>query len=234
MTPVDNGRYCAACRTAVIDFSTWTDAAIRDYFTEHHGGGFCGRFKTEQVDRITISIPENIFNYKLSSWKKFLIILLLCFGNSFLGIDASLGMTRHFFQGEPVALQNTRSAISSPGTQKHRKKAGRKKRKKSRFTWKNQISTDIKWVTLGYSTTVPAAPAPIPECIVNPQHDSPAKNPGSVSVNEGMPQATADPFTRSNKEKNSPKKNGSTRFPFEAVLISPARSRKPRSVFRKK
>lgn len=56
-----------------------------------------------QLQRIVIELPQNIFRLQLPFWKQFLVILLLSYGGSFLGIDTSFANRNSFTQGEPVA-----------------------------------------------------------------------------------------------------------------------------------
>ena len=50
MQPAQGGRHCASCQKVVIDFSRMTDAQLLDYFRKNNGG--CGRFTSEQLDRV--------------------------------------------------------------------------------------------------------------------------------------------------------------------------------------
>ena len=51
MTPVDGGRYCAACAKTVVDFTSKTDAEILAFFRQADAGRTCGRFQAEQLGR---------------------------------------------------------------------------------------------------------------------------------------------------------------------------------------
>lgn len=55
MAPSGNGRHCAHCSTTVIDFTTWTDADLYNFFAkrEEH---VCGRYLSTQLNR-PIHIP---------------------------------------------------------------------------------------------------------------------------------------------------------------------------------
>ncbi|PJJ48435.1 carboxypeptidase-like regulatory domain-containing protein [Hymenobacter chitinivorans] len=57
MTPVPNGRHCAACRETVTDFTQMTDAEILR-FLRHNPAVSCGRFTEEQLDRELRRAPE--------------------------------------------------------------------------------------------------------------------------------------------------------------------------------
>jgi Carboxypeptidase regulatory-like domain len=50
MKPCDNGRFCAHCRKTVIDFTTWSDAALFDFFAKNRER-VCGRFCDTQLNR---------------------------------------------------------------------------------------------------------------------------------------------------------------------------------------
>ncbi len=55
MRPCDRGRFCAHCQKTVIDFTTWSDAALYNFFATNPGD-VCGRFLSSQTNR-EISIP---------------------------------------------------------------------------------------------------------------------------------------------------------------------------------
>ncbi|MES2702291.1 MAG: carboxypeptidase regulatory-like domain-containing protein [Bacteroidota bacterium] len=56
MTPASNGRFCNHCQKTVIDFTTWSDAALYQFFSKQQTG-VCGRFFTTQTER-PIHIPH--------------------------------------------------------------------------------------------------------------------------------------------------------------------------------
>lgn len=55
MTPDGSGRHCDSCMKTVIDFTTWSDAELFNYFTPNRGT-VCGRFLNTQLRR-PIQIP---------------------------------------------------------------------------------------------------------------------------------------------------------------------------------
>lgn len=55
MQPNEQGRFCNQCSKTVIDFTTWSDTALFEFFSKDHGH-VCGRFLSTQLDR-PISIP---------------------------------------------------------------------------------------------------------------------------------------------------------------------------------
>ena len=66
MTPVGEGRHCDSCRTTVIDFTTWSDAALYGFFSKQKEH-VCGRYLVTQVGR-PIHIPPQPHSrlYKLT------------------------------------------------------------------------------------------------------------------------------------------------------------------------
>ncbi len=66
MTPDGCGRYCAACRKTVVDFTGWTDAAIARYF-DGVDGDVCGRFLSTQLDRPLLA-PAPPLKFSLAQW----------------------------------------------------------------------------------------------------------------------------------------------------------------------
>lgn len=63
-----NGKFCGSCQKSVVDFTHFTDAALKQWFNQNQGES-CGRFKPEQLDRL-ILVKEN---YTLSRFKPSLI-----------------------------------------------------------------------------------------------------------------------------------------------------------------
>lgn len=55
MTPCEQGRYCAQCQKQVIDFTTWSDAALFNFFATRPQN-VCGRMLVSQTQR-AIHIP---------------------------------------------------------------------------------------------------------------------------------------------------------------------------------
>lgn len=56
MTPVAQGRHCDSCNSIVIDFTTWSDAALYNFFSKNDGH-VCGRYLATQLNR-PIQIPH--------------------------------------------------------------------------------------------------------------------------------------------------------------------------------
>lgn len=51
MTPVDKGRFCAACQKQVMDFSNMNDRQVVEFFKKPSTGSVCGRFMPNQLQR---------------------------------------------------------------------------------------------------------------------------------------------------------------------------------------
>ena len=51
MSPVANGRHCAACQKTVVDFTLKTDAEILAHLARAANGPTCGRFAAGQLER---------------------------------------------------------------------------------------------------------------------------------------------------------------------------------------
>ncbi|MBN8673267.1 MAG: carboxypeptidase-like regulatory domain-containing protein [Chitinophagales bacterium] len=51
MTPVDKGRFCAACQKQVMDFSNMNDRQVAEFFKKPSTGSVCGRFMPNQLQR---------------------------------------------------------------------------------------------------------------------------------------------------------------------------------------
>lgn len=82
MTPDETGRFCQSCVKSVVDFSNMKTTEIQDYFIQNQGKGICGRFRTEQLDRIVIQIPSDVLFSQVQFHKIFLLALLVCMGTT--------------------------------------------------------------------------------------------------------------------------------------------------------
>jgi hypothetical protein len=99
MTPTQQGAFCSSCSKEVIDFTKMTDEEVKNYFLKTSTGNTCGRFRTEQVHRIRIQLPNNILVQKIAGWKKFMAVVMLAFGSMLFGCDVD--MNQHT-QGKTV------------------------------------------------------------------------------------------------------------------------------------
>jgi hypothetical protein len=90
MTPDAAGRHCVTCAKTVIDFSLMADEAIEQYFIQHHAETICGRFKKDQLHRIVIDLPLNVFQLSMPFWKKFLVAALIVFAASVFPFETTI------------------------------------------------------------------------------------------------------------------------------------------------
>jgi len=92
MNSSDKGRFCLACQTTVIDFSTLDEAAIKEFF-RNHTGKVCGRFQADQLKEYTLPARRR-------SVLAFLSVIGL---TSFLVLIASLSKPPEtFIQAKPI------------------------------------------------------------------------------------------------------------------------------------
>jgi hypothetical protein len=150
MQPNDGGRYCSHCSKTVVDFTQMSDAAIQQYFVQQQGQGVCGRFNNTQLQRVKITLPGYVLEKRLPVWKKFLVVLLFCFGSHFLGIDVWWG------GGQTLYAQTVTKAKGVAKT---------KKRKLRMRDWQIQIKTVVNYnlwpedvvieTTYGFTVTKP-------------------------------------------------------------------------------
>jgi hypothetical protein len=131
MLPNGNGRFCLDCNKTVIDFTQFTDEAVKAYFTTNQQPT-CGRFYKKQLDRITIRIPNYVLQKKLPAWKQFLLLLLICFGGMVLPIDVS---------AYNKATTYTETTVKKNTVKK--KKRNRRHRRKCQVYWPFK---DIDWI----------------------------------------------------------------------------------------
>ncbi len=91
MIPNVQGRHCNACVKTVIDFTAMTDDEIKYFFlNKKKEEKVCGRFRNEQLRRITIDLPHNIFYTQIPLWKKYLAAILIVFSGTLFSCDTHL------------------------------------------------------------------------------------------------------------------------------------------------
>jgi hypothetical protein len=87
------GRFCDSCQKSVIDFTSKSDDEIKSLLKNKQGEKLCGRFYINQVERIRIEIDQKILTSNIPFWQKFLVVVLVCFGQDFLGTDFVFAQT---------------------------------------------------------------------------------------------------------------------------------------------
>lgn len=120
MQPVPGGRHCFACQRTVTDFSGFSDEELQQYFLSYKGGDLCGRFRTAQLERVSIQIPFYVVKKRQPVLRKFLLLLLLCFGSTLFQADVELNGSSLYAQ----------TAITGHKQQKKTKKKSKPKQKK--------------------------------------------------------------------------------------------------------
>lgn len=140
MQPSEGGRYCNHCSKTVVDFTQMSDEAIQQYFIQRQGESVCGHFKTVQLQRVRITLSGYVLQKKLSSWQKFLVMLLLCFGSNFMGIDVLWG-------GNGNALY-AQTVTKSKGVAKAKKRKLKKRRYSNMVVNRNFWPEDVVAVPL--------------------------------------------------------------------------------------
>ncbi len=145
MLPTEDGKYCLSCKKQVIDFSKMSDEEVQNYFSNNTNQSTCGRFYTNQLERIQIYLPKDILNKKIAVWKKYLVCLLICFGTQLFPVD--------IFVGSPLDLyaQTIDSAVSQKKKLKHPRI---NKNKYSTYFKQTHLET-INYITMGAFQIVP-------------------------------------------------------------------------------
>jgi hypothetical protein len=90
MSPNEQGRHCTSCAKTVVDFTGMTDDEVKYFFINKKEEKVCGRFKNEQLQRIMIELPHNIFYIPMPGWKKFLVASLLVFSSTLFSCDTAI------------------------------------------------------------------------------------------------------------------------------------------------
>ncbi|MBS1513226.1 MAG: hypothetical protein JST86_20485 [Bacteroidetes bacterium] len=215
MNPVEKGRYCNSCATTVIDFSVWSDDAIKQYFIDRAGDNICGRFKNTQLERIRIELPKYILKKTMPFWKRFLLMVLICFGGAFMGIDTSMAKS-NYTQGQPISDTTVKTKIPT------------KKLKYKKYTFK-LIKTPIVSGVLdshlvGYTVSKP-------ESSTNTPFDQTTlyRNINSIDDSADSSISLRNPVDNDDKNRRLPEKKS---LPSSVFIIPPALA--PRNPFSKK
>lgn len=81
MLPDEKGKFCNSCNKSVFDFSTKTDAEIKNILLEQKDQKVCGHFRKSQINR-PLNIRVNIHHLpiNMSITKVFAVALFLVFG----------------------------------------------------------------------------------------------------------------------------------------------------------
>jgi hypothetical protein len=90
MAPNEQGRHCTSCAKTVVDFTCMSDEEVKYFFITKREEKICGRFKNEQLHRIVIKLPHNIFYIPMPGWKQFLVASLVVFSTTLFSCDTTI------------------------------------------------------------------------------------------------------------------------------------------------
>jgi hypothetical protein len=80
MTPTQQGAFCGNCQKDVVDFTKLTDTEVLQYLNNNRHKQVCGKIDNTQLQRLNLTIDEAIIYTNIRTWKKYLAILIICFG----------------------------------------------------------------------------------------------------------------------------------------------------------
>lgn len=194
MDTTSNGFYCHQCAKTVIDFTVFSDEAIKNYFKARNYQPLCGRFTQKQLQQITISLPAQILKQPQPHWRRFLIACMLIFGTSLFPFNTTIG--------QQTNITATQQKIR---TQKNKTIKYKKPRfVKNCYTSIKTSLSDLNNLVVGYTVTTPLEP-------VNPA-------PAYFNVSNNRKTTTKTLYKENNKKKkNEPKTPANTKEPLLAV-----------------
>lgn len=205
MKPTEEGRFCNSCEKSVIDFTRMTDLEITDFFIQRKSGSTCGRFYNTQLERVRIHIPTYIFQRRMNSWKKYLLIVFICFGSQLFSVDINFGFNKLYAQtkqdGKSVKLNKNN----------HYKKKLKVRSNKSRFDHRS-INEDFSTMT----TLGEFRPTPENKIVINTDSISILKSEVSQGKDESISNINYD--TKTGNKSKSPEKERSSQNNFEFII----------------
>ncbi len=211
MQKMQTGNYCSNCQKIVTDFTKQSDEDIQLFFRQNLNKSVCGRFRTEQLERITITIQQYVFHKPIAFWKKFLLLFLICFGTDLFRIEVISGNTNGLF-AQTVQPQILKKA---------------KKIKNKKLNLENTIELNIPadpemvvFETLGFVITTPEVIPVQPVCI---------KQATDSSKNDDPVMAGAISTAPKKEKENVPVKN-KTHQPLEFILPAITRMRRKKRI----
>jgi hypothetical protein len=103
MTPDATGRFCSSCTKSVVDFTNKSTDEIQQFFIENSKAKVCGRFKNEEVNRLTIPISRRVLEQPMPFHKAFLLILFIVMGSTLFSCK---NHNDEFVTGEPALVEH--------------------------------------------------------------------------------------------------------------------------------
>lgn len=102
------GRFCITCTTEVVDFTNMSSDEIRNYLNKNTN--VCGRFKSEQLNSVTIQIPKQVLFSQVHFHKMFMLALLISMGTSLFSCQNSNG-TKQKIESIEVVEEEPKMAL---------------------------------------------------------------------------------------------------------------------------
>jgi hypothetical protein len=114
MIPNEKGRHCNSCIKTVVDFTNMSDEEVKYFFLNKKEDKVCGRFRNDQLQRITIELPKNIFYAPLPFWKKFLAACLIVFSATLFSCETRVNGDAVKTTHDSTSLTTTQFNIGEP------------------------------------------------------------------------------------------------------------------------
>jgi hypothetical protein len=111
MTQKEQGRFCSSCSKTVTDFTQKTRKEIQEYLEQKSSGSVCGRFRREQLDAITIEIPNRTFDHPLPFQKMFILTLIFVMGTNLFSCQSSDGKKQKI--EDVIVIDNHKNNLES-------------------------------------------------------------------------------------------------------------------------
>ncbi len=94
MTPNQQGRFCKSCSKTVIDFTGKSISEIKNFLIQNNKKQICGRFTSDSLDDLIISIPEEVIQKAFTFKQLFLLALLITMGTTLFSCSDSNGTSK--------------------------------------------------------------------------------------------------------------------------------------------
>ena len=111
----EQGRHCNSCMKTVVDFTNMSDEEVKNFLINKKQEHTCGRFKTTQLQRIEIELPQNIYYIQMPLWKRFLVACLVVFSTTLFSCEVKHKerlMDTHVMGGTMGSYYKDSTAIS--------------------------------------------------------------------------------------------------------------------------
>ena len=102
MTPDQSGRFCNSCSKSVVDFTKMLPQTVQEFFITNTDENICGRFRSNQLNTITIQIPTQVLFSQVNFHKIFLLALFVCMGTTLFSCKQEDGVKQKIEKVEVV------------------------------------------------------------------------------------------------------------------------------------